>query len=78
MVSLFLSANRYDVFMASNKEGMDRVIADDGKYAFLMESASIQYVIERECKLTQIGGNLDNKVSLDKNAIADKQSMVNI
>ena len=33
----------------------------DGGYAFLMESASIQYIIERNCKLTQIGGNLDNK-----------------
>lgn len=34
---------------------------DDGKYAFLMESTSVEYVIERNCKLTQIGGLLDSK-----------------
>lgn len=28
----------------------------------MMESSSIQYIIERNCKVTQIGGNLDNKV----------------
>ena len=33
----------------------------DGKYAFLMESKAIQYMIERNCKLHQVGGNLDNK-----------------
>ena len=46
----------------SNTEGLDKVMNSDGKYAFLMESSSIQYIIERNCKLTQIGGNLDNKV----------------
>lgn len=32
-----------------------------GSYAFLMESTSIEYVIERNCELTQIGGMLDSK-----------------
>ena len=32
-----------------------------GQYAFLMESNSIQYQIERNCELTQIGGLLDSK-----------------
>ena len=32
-----------------------------GQYAFLMESNSIQYQIERNCQLTQIGGLLDSK-----------------
>ena len=45
----------------SNRVGIDRVEREDGKYAFLMESAAIKYKIERNCKLTQIGGNLDNK-----------------
>ena len=45
----------------SNAEGIDRVENMDGKYAFLMESKAIQYMIERNCKLHQVGGNLDNK-----------------
>ncbi|GBO03599.1 Glutamate receptor ionotropic, kainate 2, partial [Araneus ventricosus] len=32
-----------------------------GNYAFFMESASIEYLSERECDLTQIGGLLDSK-----------------
>ena len=39
--------------------GIDRV--KEGGYAFLMESPSIEYVIERECELYQIGGLLDSK-----------------
>jgi hypothetical protein len=31
------------------------------QYAFLMESTTIEYVIERECDTTQIGGLLDSK-----------------
>ena len=30
-------------------------------YAFLTESSSIEYVVERKCDLTQIGGLLDSK-----------------
>lgn len=36
-------------------------MAISGSYAFLMESTSIEYVIERNCELTQIGGMLDSK-----------------
>ena len=46
----------------NNDEGIQKVISDEGKYAFIMESASIEYIIERECQVTQIGGLLDNKV----------------
>lgn len=42
-----------------------------GSYAFLMESTSIEYVIERNCELTQIGGMLDSKGY----GIAMRQSM---
>ena len=48
--------------MSSNDEGVDKVVEMDGKYAYMMESSSIQYLIERNCLVTQIGGNLDNKV----------------
>ena len=46
----------------SNDEGVAKVTESKGKYAFFMESASIQYIIERNCEVTQIGGNLDTKV----------------
>jgi hypothetical protein len=48
-----------DVFVKTNQEGIDRV--KNEQYAFLMESTSIEFIIQRECKLTQIGGLLDNK-----------------
>ena len=50
------------VFMQSNHAGVQRVLADsDGQYAFLMESNSIQYQIERNCDLIQVGKLLDSK-----------------
>ena len=52
-------SSRNHVFAKSNAEGKKRVFK--GNYAFLMESASIEYTIERECNLTQIGGLLDSK-----------------
>ena len=42
-------------FTPSNKEGVQRVINSSGEYAFLMESNSIQYQIERNCDLIQVG-----------------------
>ena len=48
-----------EVLMESNEKGKEKVYA--GNYAFLMESASIQFITERECNLTQIGGLLDHK-----------------
>lgn len=46
-------------FVKSNKEGIDRVLTKD--YAYLMESPLIDYEIQRNCNLTQIGGLLDSK-----------------
>ena len=50
-----------EVMMNSNAEGVEKVIESDGGYAFLMESTSIEYIVERKCVLAQIGGTLDNK-----------------
>lgn len=44
---------------SSNDEGLERAKA--GRYAFLMESSSIEYIIERHCEVTQVGGELDAK-----------------
>ena len=62
----FMSGNhRGEVMMGTNSEGIDKVMEDDGKYAFMMESSGIEYIIERKCTVTQIGGLLDNKVITD-------------
>ena len=49
------------VLKRSNEEGRKSVEKEEGKYAYLMESASIEYTVERNCNLTQIGGLLDSK-----------------
>jgi ionotropic glutamate receptor len=49
------------VYTSGNREGIERVLKQDGAYAFFMEGASIEYNVERECDLTQIGGLLDSK-----------------
>ena len=55
-------AQRNEVMVNSNEVGIQKVIDEAGKYAFFMESASIEYTVERKCQVTQIGGLLDNKV----------------
>lgn len=57
----FMESARPSVFTASNIEGVERVVKGKGSYAFLMESTSIEYVIERNCELTQVGSMLDSK-----------------
>jgi hypothetical protein len=54
----FMSSNP-DVFVKKNQDGIDRVKAES--YAFLMESTTIEYTVQRECNLTHIGGLFDNK-----------------
>ena len=57
----FISEHYDEVMVKTNDEGIEKIIEADGKYAYLMESSTIQYIIERRCELTQIGGNLDSK-----------------
>jgi ionotropic glutamate receptor len=56
----FMSRNP-DVMKKSNGIGIETVEQKDGQYAYLMESTTIEYIVERSCNLTQIGGLLDNK-----------------
>ena len=46
-------------FVKSAEEGISRV--ETGDYAYLMESTSIEYITQRNCKLMQVGGLLDSK-----------------
>lgn len=55
----FMEGHRPSVFVESNAKGVERV--KKGEYAFLMESTSIEYIVERECELYQVGSLLDSK-----------------
>lgn len=49
------------VFVESNEEGIQRVKQSNRGYAFLMESATIDYITQKECNLTRVGEWLDSK-----------------
>lgn len=51
--------NNKHVFAKSYDEGLSRVL--QGDYAFLMESTMLDYMVQRNCNLTQVGGLLDSK-----------------
>lgn len=46
-------------FVQLGSEGVKRVKNDD--YAYLMESPSLEYELQQDCELTQIGSLLDSK-----------------
>ncbi|XP_068617451.1 uncharacterized protein [Battus philenor] len=49
------------VLVVNNDEGEKRVINGKGKYAFFMESVTIEYKLKRNCDLKKVGGELDSK-----------------
>ncbi|XP_019904130.1 glutamate receptor ionotropic, kainate 1 isoform X2 [Esox lucius] len=52
-------SSRTTALVKNNREGITRVLTTD--YAMLMESTSIEYISQRNCNLTQIGGLIDSK-----------------
>ncbi|XP_041674486.1 glutamate receptor ionotropic, kainate 2 isoform X1 [Drosophila eugracilis] len=50
---------RSTAFTTTYEDGIRRV--NQGNYAFLMESTMLDYIVQRDCNLTQIGGLLDTK-----------------
>ncbi|XP_026301854.1 glutamate receptor ionotropic, kainate 2 isoform X2 [Apis mellifera] len=61
---------RPSVFTKTNDEGVDRVLKKRD-YAFLMESTTIEYRMERNCDLDKVGGLIDNKgygIALPRNS----------
>ncbi|XP_018320930.1 glutamate receptor ionotropic, kainate 2-like isoform X5 [Agrilus planipennis] len=55
----FMENKKPSVFVPTYEEGIKRVL--EGNYAFLMESTMLDYIVQRNCNLTQIGGLLDSK-----------------
>jgi ionotropic kainate glutamate receptor 4 len=52
-------SNNPNVFVNSVEEGIEKV--KSGGYAFFLESSTNEFLRERDCELTQIGGLLDFK-----------------
>ncbi|CAH2047181.1 unnamed protein product, partial [Iphiclides podalirius] len=60
-----------ELMTSTNDEGLMRVKSEKENYAFLMESTSIEYMVERNCDVSQVGGLLDNKgygIAMKKNS----------
>ncbi|EDW52657.1 GM13027, partial [Drosophila sechellia] len=55
----YMENRKTAVFVKTYEDGIKRVI--EGSYAFLMESTMLDYAVQRDCNLTQIGGLLDSK-----------------
>lgn len=50
------------MFVKSNEEGIAKVRESKGKYAFLMESTTNDYMNQRKpCDTMKVGSNLDSK-----------------
>ena len=55
----YMESKEPSVFVSTYKEGVERVLG--GNYAFLCESSMLDWLVQRDCNLTQIGGLVDNK-----------------
>lgn len=55
----FMESKKPSVFVTTYEEGIQKVL--QGNYAFLMESTMLDYSVQRDCNLTQVGGLLDTK-----------------
>ncbi|KAM8702785.1 hypothetical protein ACLKA7_005143 [Drosophila subpalustris] len=55
----YMENRKSSVFVKTYEDGIKRVM--EGNYAFLMESTMLDYAVQRDCNLTQIGGLLDSK-----------------
>jgi len=56
----FMTTTEPDVFVDTTEEGVERV--RQGKYAFLIESVTNDYINQRmPCDTMKVGSNLDSK-----------------
>ncbi|KAI6219195.1 hypothetical protein M3Y99_01669700 [Aphelenchoides fujianensis] len=74
-VKMWKYMQKNDVFVGSNREGVQKVLTQN--YAYLMESTSLEYETQQNCNLTQIGGVLGSKgygIALQKNKSSSTRS----
>ena len=55
----YMETHEPSVFVNVREEGVRRVL--ESNYAFLTEDTMLDYIVQRNCNLTQVGGRLDNK-----------------
>lgn len=55
----YMKTKEPTVFVKNARDGVEKVLA--GNYAYLMESTSIEYEVQQNCDLMQVGGLLDSK-----------------
>jgi ionotropic kainate glutamate receptor 2 len=55
----YMIDNADEVLLEKNEDGVRKVQQEN--YAYLMESTSIEYIKQRKCNVTQVGGLLDDK-----------------
>lgn len=55
----YMESKKPNAFVEKYEDGIKRVLEEN--YAFLMESTMLDYAVQRDCNLTQIGGLLDTK-----------------
>jgi len=55
----YMMDNADEVLLGKNEDGVRKVQQEN--YAYLMESTSIEYIKQRKCNVTQVGGLLDAK-----------------
>ncbi|XP_029168161.1 glutamate receptor ionotropic, kainate 2-like [Nylanderia fulva] len=66
-----MSEARPSVFVNGTREGVDRVLKGKRQYAYLIESTTLEYEMERNCEIEKIGGLIDNKgygIALPRNS----------
>lgn len=56
-----MKSDKSNFITDGNQAGVDRVIRENGNYAYLMEQGALEYAIERNCDLTQIGRLLNDR-----------------
>ena len=58
----FMQSAEPSVFVQSNEAGVDRVRKNNGRYAFLLESTTNDYMNQlKPCDTMKVGSNLDSK-----------------
>jgi glutamate receptor, ionotropic, invertebrate len=55
----YMKKNAKDVLMANNDLGVEKI--ENENYAFFMESSTIEYITQRNCKVIAVGEKLDQK-----------------
>jgi len=58
----FMNSAQPSVFVGSNEDGVEKVRESNGRYAFLTESTTNDYINQRKpCDTMKVGNNLDSK-----------------